>query len=110
MAWHKTFPLAEVPEGEMVQYTGCSEPILVCQVSGTVYAVQDTCTHDTWSLCDGYLDGHIVECSLHMAKFDVRNGEVTALPACEALKVFPVKVEDGHVYVEYQEEEMMGRG
>lgn len=84
----------------MKQFAGGSEPILVCKVDGEVHAVQDTCTHDTWSLADGFLEGDVVECSLHFAKFCVRTGKVKALPACEALKVFPAKIEDGYVLVD----------
>lgn len=100
MAWMNAFPSAELPEGEMRQFAGGAEPILVCKVDGEVYAVQDTCTHDTWSLADGFLEGDVVECSLHFAKFCVRTGRVKALPACEALKVFPTKIEDGYVFVD----------
>nr|BAC98958.1 ferredoxin [Xanthobacter polyaromaticivorans] len=100
MPWNYVLPLADLPEGDMKVFNGGAEPILICNVDGQVYAVQDTCTHDTWSLCDGYLDGHIVECSLHMAKFDVRTGEVKALPACKALKIFPIKIENGEIYVD----------
>lgn len=100
MAWMKIFPLAELPEGEMKQFNGGSVPILICNLDGEVHAVQDTCTHDTWSLADGFLDDGVVECSLHFAKFCVRTGKVKALPACEALKVFPAKIDDGFIFVD----------
>ncbi|MGA0542607.1 non-heme iron oxygenase ferredoxin subunit [Neotabrizicola sp. VNH66] len=100
MAWTKAFPSADLPEGEMKQFSGASEPILVCKVDGKVHAVQDTCTHDTWSLADGFLEDGIVECSLHFAKFCVRTGQVKALPACEALKVFPAKIENDMIYID----------
>lgn len=100
MAWTMAFPSADLSEGEMKQFSGTSETILFCKVDGNVYAVQDTCTHDTWSLADGFLEDGIVECSLHFAKFCVKTGRVKALPACEALKVFPVKIEDGDIFVD----------
>ncbi|SDX42414.1 chlorobenzene dioxygenase ferredoxin/benzene/toluene dioxygenase ferredoxin subunit [Celeribacter indicus] len=84
----------------MKVFDGGPEPILVCNVDGEIHAVQDTCTHDTWSLADGFLEGCIIECSLHFAKFDVRTGKVKALPACQALKVYPAKCEGGDIYVD----------
>lgn len=100
MAWMKALPLADLSEGEMKQFTGGSEPVLICNVDGKIHAVQDTCSHDTWSLADGYLEDDVIECSLHFAKFCVRTGAVKALPACVALKVFPAKVEEGDIYVD----------
>lgn len=100
MAWMKAFPLADLPEGEMKQFVGGSEPVLICNVDGEIHAVQDTCSHDTWSLAEGYMEDGIVECSLHFAKFCVRTGAVKALPACVGLKVFPAKVENGDIYVD----------
>src|SRR3546814_14225111 len=68
---------------------------MVCNVDGEFFAVQDTCTHGNWALSDGYLDGGVVECTLHFGKFCVRTGKVKALPACKPLKVFHIKVEGG---------------
>ena len=73
---------------------------MVCNVDGEFFAVQDTCTHGNWALSDGYLDGGVVECTLHFGKFCVRTGKVKALPACKPIKVFPIKVEGGDVHVD----------
>lgn len=100
MTWMKAFPLADLPAGEMKQFDGGPEPILICNLDGEVHAVQDTCTHDTWSLADGFLEDGVVECSLHFAKFCVRTGKVKALPACAALKVFPAKVDGDFICVD----------
>jgi nitrite reductase/ring-hydroxylating ferredoxin subunit len=62
--------------------------------------VQDTCTHGEWALSDGYLEGDVIECTLHFAKFCVRTGKVKALPASKALRVFPVKVEKDSIFVD----------
>lgn len=100
MAWTKAISLTDLPEGDMTVFEGGPEPIMICNIDGEIHAVQDTCTHDTWSLADGFLEGHIIECSLHSAKFDVRTGAVKALPACVALKVFLTKCEDGDIYID----------
>jgi nitrite reductase/ring-hydroxylating ferredoxin subunit len=75
-------------------------PVAVFRVDDEFFAVDDTCTHDNYSLADGYIDGPIVECPLHMAKFDVRTGKVLCLPATRDLAAYPVKVEAGVVFVE----------
>jgi 3-phenylpropionate/trans-cinnamate dioxygenase ferredoxin component len=55
-------------------------PIAVFNVDGSFYAIDDTCTHEVWSLADGYIHGTQVECALHSARFDLRTGE--APPCC----------------------------
>lgn len=74
-------------------------PVAVWNVGGVFYATQDTCTHEEASLSEGDLWGEVIECPLHGAQFDVRTGEVLSLPALFPLDTYPVKVEDGVVYV-----------
>ena len=56
-------------------------PVAVFNIDGEFLAVDDTCTHAEYSRPDRYLDGDIIECALHMARFDLRTGEVLSLPA-----------------------------
>lgn len=76
-------------------------PVAVYRVDGEFFATSDSCTHEEWSLGeDGDLDGHQIICCLHQAAFDVRTGEVTAPPATEPLKTFPVRITDDEVWVD----------
>jgi nitrite reductase/ring-hydroxylating ferredoxin subunit len=79
-----------------------SEPhIAVYRVGDQFFATQDSCSHEEWSLGeDGELDGFEVLCSLHMARFDVRDGRALCLPALTGLNTYPVSVTDGRVMVE----------
>jgi naphthalene 1,2-dioxygenase ferredoxin component len=45
------------------------------------------------------MEGCEIECPLHQGKFDVRNGTPTCAPITEAIKVYPVKIEAGKVWV-----------
>jgi len=100
MAYTKVIERKDLPEGEMHRHEGGSEPVLICNVDGDFFVIQDTCTHGDWPLSDGYLDGDIVECTLHWGKFCVRTGKVKAQPPCQALRVFPVKVDGDDVLVD----------
>ena len=95
---------SDLAPGDMLRFEDGPEPILVCNVGGEFFAVQDTCSHDDWSLADGDLEGDIVECTLHWAKFCVRTGKVKALPACVSLRTFVTKVEGDDVFVELDSE------
>jgi nitrite reductase/ring-hydroxylating ferredoxin subunit len=90
---------AELAPGEAVQ-VDTVPPIAVFNVDGQFYATEDTCTHELSSLADGYVEGDVVECAWHFAKFCVRNGEVRGLPATKPLRTFKVSVVDGVVLVD----------
>ena len=53
------------------------------------------CTHEDVHLTEGLVTGHIIECPGHNGQFDYRTGEPARSPVCEALKTYPVKVENG---------------
>ena len=73
--------------------------IALYRVAGEVFATSDTCTHAQASLCEGFLEGHEIECPLHQGRFDIRNGKALCAPLTEDLRVYPVKIEAGRVYV-----------
>ena len=68
-------------------------------VDGEVYATDNICTHGQARLCEGFLEGHEIECPLHQGKFDVRTGAPTCAPVTEAIRSYPVKIEGGRVWL-----------
>jgi 3-phenylpropionate/trans-cinnamate dioxygenase ferredoxin subunit len=66
---------------------------------GTVYAIDDTCTHQDASLADGWLEGCAVECPLHASRFDLRTGAVDAPPAKVGVRTHAVSVVDGQIHL-----------
>lgn len=67
---------------------------------GALYAVDDTCTHEDYSLADGEVFGMTVECVKHGSRFDLRNGHPDVMPAVQPVRTYPVSVEGDEVYVE----------
>jgi 3-phenylpropionate/trans-cinnamate dioxygenase ferredoxin subunit len=68
------------------------DPVAVFHVGGQYYALADLCTHDGGELSDGILDGHVIECDRHGARFDIRTGAVLAMPATGAVPRHAVRV------------------
>jgi len=101
MAFEKVCEVSDVPPGEALKVSVGGVDVAIFNVGGEFFATQDRCTHGDWSLSEGgYLDGDVVECSLHSGKFCVRTGKVKAYPPTEPLMVFPVRVEGNSVYVD----------
>ncbi|MEN6609361.1 MAG: Rieske 2Fe-2S domain-containing protein [Methanoregulaceae archaeon] len=50
--------------------------IVLANVRGTIYAVSDRCGHQNAPLSKGTLDGKIITCPLHHARFDVMTGKM----------------------------------
>jgi nitrite reductase/ring-hydroxylating ferredoxin subunit len=75
------------------------ERVLLVNVDGTFYALRDVCGHQRAALSKGRLDGHVVECPLHFARYDVRTGVLLSGPVAEAVPCYEVRVEGDIVYV-----------
>jgi nitrite reductase/ring-hydroxylating ferredoxin subunit len=92
--------VSELSDGQ-ARRVGTDPPVAVYRVGDEFYATADSCSHEQWSLGDeGELDGYEVTCTLHMARFDVRDGRVLCLPALNPLRTYAVSVEDGEVFVD----------
>ena len=97
--WVDALPVDELPTDDVIGIEVAGRDIAVYTVGGAVYATDNVCTHGQARLCDGFLDGHEIECPLHQGKFDVRSGQPTCAPATEALRTYPVKIEGGRVWL-----------
>ncbi|MEP6633154.1 MAG: non-heme iron oxygenase ferredoxin subunit [Luteimonas sp.] len=75
-------------------------PILVLNYDGDLYALEDRCSHEDFELSAGSFNAEdaTIECVLHGAKFDVRDGRALGPPAYAPVIKFPVKLEDGSVW------------
>jgi 3-phenylpropionate/trans-cinnamate dioxygenase ferredoxin subunit len=73
--------------------------VVLVNVDGAFYALDDVCGHQRAPLSRGRLEGHVVECPVHFARFDVRTGQLLSGPVAEDVPVREVRVEGDVVYV-----------
>jgi 3-phenylpropionate/trans-cinnamate dioxygenase ferredoxin subunit len=76
------------------------KPLLICRLPEGIFAMDNTCSHAGGSLCKGDLEGTVIECPRHGAKFDVRTGAVVAAPAKVPQQVYKVRIDGDKVQVE----------
>ncbi|HTV94285.1 MAG TPA: non-heme iron oxygenase ferredoxin subunit [Verrucomicrobiae bacterium] len=90
---------AAIPPGRSRPFNVDGNEILVCNVGGSFYAIDDVCTHDGGPLDQGMLDGYCAVCPRHGATFDVRTGAAT-MPAILPVLTYIVAERDGMLYLE----------
>ena len=91
--------IEDIPENGMKLVEVDEQLVLVLHVDNQLYCIDDVCTHDGGTLCDGSLDGHEIACPRHGAQFDIRSGKATKMPATQPTGCHEVKVEDGNILV-----------
>jgi naphthalene 1,2-dioxygenase system ferredoxin subunit len=95
--WIDATAADEVPEEDVIGILVAGRDIALYNASGEIFATDNICTHGQARLCEGFLEGHEIECPLHQGRFDVRTGQATCAPVTEAIRSYPVRVEAGRV-------------
>jgi len=85
-------------QGKMVEVNG--KKIALCNLEGSFYAINDTCTHRGGPLSEGEIEGEQVTCPWHGALFNVKTGEVLGPPAHTGVASYSVRVEGTDIEVE----------
>jgi 3-phenylpropionate/trans-cinnamate dioxygenase ferredoxin subunit len=113
-SWIKVGAVDTLPDGTMQEIQAGNQAVLLARVGETYYATQARCPHLRARLARGKLDGEVVTCPAHGSTFDVTTGRsltwVEGLPGLvrgvaqafvkpKDLNTFPVKVEEGQVWI-----------
>lgn len=99
MSWLRVGPSESIADGDYAQLEIDGALVAVFNIHGTFYAIEDTCTHDGGELAGGALDGDVVICPRHGARFCLRTGGALTPPAYEPIRTFETRVNDGIVEV-----------
>ncbi|MGN6579577.1 MAG: non-heme iron oxygenase ferredoxin subunit [Bordetella sp.] len=92
--------LSDLIEDEPLAVRLGDEQIALYRLGGEVYATHNVCTHQFALLSDGYMEDGCIECPLHQGKFDIKTGAALCAPVTQAIRVYPVKVEDDRILVD----------
>lgn len=76
------------------------EQVCLVKVGEEIFAFENRCSHADFPMSDGELvDDFVIECCLHGAQFDVRDGAVLEPPADEPLSMYAVELKDGGIWI-----------
>ena len=95
-------PVDELPPGSVKIVVAGEISVGVYNCAGSLYAIEDRCSHDDGPLCEGDFDVEdgIAICPRHGANIDIRTGRPLTLPAVFPVDTFPVRVDDGMIKVD----------
>jgi 3-phenylpropionate/trans-cinnamate dioxygenase ferredoxin subunit len=91
--------VGEIPPGGVKILRLDDREIAIFNVEGAYHAMDDVCTHDGGPLAEGLIEGHVIECPRHGARFDIRTGAVLSMPATIGVTTYPVRVVGDEIQV-----------
>jgi 3-phenylpropionate/trans-cinnamate dioxygenase ferredoxin subunit len=97
--WVTVAKTDELAPGEWRTLDVDGTAVVVFNIEGDYYAIEDVCTHDGGQLTGGAVEGDQIICPRHGSRFCIRTGEALTPPAYEPTAKFPVRVHDGAVQV-----------
>ena len=103
-SWHRVTSDPPLAPGERRVVRIANQELLVCRIDDRYFAVSNRCTHAAWPLANEPLEGFEILCSLHGARFDLRDGCPSAGPASRPLATYPIELRDGELCVRIRDE------
>lgn len=99
MEWKRVASASELGPGEVKRVFVAGIDIALCNLAGSLYAIDNICTHAYACLSDGYFEGDELECPLHGGRFNVKTGAAGGGIVTEDLRRFAVRVDGDDVFV-----------
>ena len=90
----------EIPKDKMKVFKVEDHDILIVNVEGELHAFENRCPHMGYPLYFGRLEGKVVTCGFHYAKFDITTGKSLASVTDKPLKKFKIRIQNSLVQVE----------
>jgi 3-phenylpropionate/trans-cinnamate dioxygenase ferredoxin subunit len=89
----------ELKPAQMKRIVVGGKRLLLCNAAGTLYCVDEMCSHEDYSLYLGCIKEGKIKCSLHGSYFDLATGQPACEPADTPIRTYPLKIEAGQVWV-----------
>ena len=97
--WTDLIATDQLEPGWVTPVTLGTRKLAVYDTSSGVYTSMALCNHGGADMCDGYFDGHVIECPLHQGAFDVRDGKPVSAPATRPMMTFPTRSHEGMIQI-----------
>jgi nitrite reductase (NADH) small subunit len=91
--------LSDFPAGSLKTVEIAGKQLLLANLAGELFAIENTCTHRGGPLNEGTLEGKVVTCPWHGGQFDVTTGKVVGPPPQADEPTYSVKVHGNDVMI-----------
>jgi 3-phenylpropionate/trans-cinnamate dioxygenase ferredoxin component len=108
--FHRVARSGQIPEGYVRRFYVNELECCVSRLNGKAYASSNYCTHLDCLLSSGKLVDDGLGCSCHGSVFDLETGEPVYPPATEPIQMYPVREENGEVFVGVSEADVASGG
>jgi 3-phenylpropionate/trans-cinnamate dioxygenase ferredoxin subunit len=92
-------PADQLTDGERFFVELGGKSIVLFNLAGKLFAIGDVCSHDNGPVGDGEIEENEIICPRHGARFDIRTGKATSLPAIVDIPAYPVRVVEGMIQI-----------
>jgi 3-phenylpropionate/trans-cinnamate dioxygenase ferredoxin component len=106
LSFTKVAEISDVPVGKMLKVKINQNEMLIANIDGTFYAMDNKCSYDQEDLINGALKGKILTCPKNKAEFDVTTGKNVKGPKMmlfrvktDDLKSYEVKIEGNDILI-----------
>ena len=98
--WVPACAFDDIDEEDVMRFDHGDRTYAVYRTMGDrIFATDGLCTHEQQHLAEGIVIDDIIECPLHQGRFHIPTGKAKGAPVCIDLKTYPVRVDDGEVYI-----------
>jgi 3-phenylpropionate/trans-cinnamate dioxygenase ferredoxin subunit len=98
--WIQACGTDDIDEEDLIRWDHGGQTYAIYNTEKGFFATDGYCTHEEQHLEDGLVIDCVIECPLHGGRFDICTGKALSAPCTEDLKTYPVKIQDGHVFVQ----------
>ena len=105
LKFYQIADLSELASGEKLYVEIGDLELVVFNIAGEIFAIGDVCSHDGAPLGEGEIEEFEVVCPRHGARFNIRSGKATELPAVEDIPAYPVRMINNQIEVGVPETE-----
>jgi 3-phenylpropionate/trans-cinnamate dioxygenase ferredoxin subunit len=102
-SWQRVGSTSDITDDQPLSAQVGERYIGVYRLGDDYYALEDICPHAEALLSQGFVEGEEIECPLHGARFHIPSGRCTQEPGGRDLHTYPIKIEDGMVFVKVPE-------
>ena len=95
-----TVDVSGLAPGDLRAFEAGERRVLLCNVAGEYFALENRCPPAEVPLAGGRLEGAVLECPRHGGKLDVRDGSPQQLPIRQPVVTFPVRRVAGGIEID----------